>query len=210
MVRMAALDTYALHTILWKAFPGAKERPFLFRADRQIDEIESGPRPVLALVQSVIEPRWSMPEILSAESHSVERTLSEGERLRFLLRANPTVARKGRKEPKFAGIEGAAFREDRGRRVAVVGDEPRLAWLTRKGGTSGFALAETAGGPPGVRISRAQSVFWSRGSRRARHDGVDFEGVLRVVDAEKLRTAIERGIGSGKAFGFGLLSTARA
>lgn len=206
VVRMAALDTYALHTIFWKAFPGATERPFLFRADRQLDETEHGPRPILALVQSSREPSWSLPEILSAEVHAVERTLSIGDRLRFLLRANPTVARKGRREPKFSGVEGEAFRDARGHRVAVKGDEPKLTWLARKGEAAGFAIDEHVP----ASIARGHVVFWSRGSRRARHDGVDFEGVLRVVDPEKVRGALDAGIGGGKAFGFGLLSTKRA
>ena len=200
VVRMSALDSYTLHTVLWKAFPGPGARPFLFRADRQLDAVDDGPRPILALVQSIQEPRWSISEVLSAEMHPVERTLAEGDQLRFLLRANPTVARKGRKEPKFKGVEGDAFLAARGRRVAIVRDDARLAWLARKADANGFAIETSA-------IVRAQTVFWSKGSRRARHDGVDFEGTLRVTDGAKLRDAIQGGVGSGKAFGFGLLST---
>ena len=39
---------------------------------------------------------------------------------------------------------------------------------------------------------------------------VQFDGVLQVVDTERLVQAIGAGIGSGKAFGCGLLSVARA
>jgi CRISPR system Cascade subunit CasE len=39
---------------------------------------------------------------------------------------------------------------------------------------------------------------------------VVFEGRLRVTDAEAFRRALAAGIGSGKAFGFGLLSVAPA
>jgi CRISPR system Cascade subunit CasE len=39
---------------------------------------------------------------------------------------------------------------------------------------------------------------------------VVFEGRLRVGDAEAFRRALAVGIGSGKAYGFGLLSVARA
>jgi len=35
-----------------------------------------------------------------------------------------------------------------------------------------------------------------------------FEGRLRVTDGDLFRTTLQRGIGSGKAYGFGLLSIA--
>ncbi len=36
-----------------------------------------------------------------------------------------------------------------------------------------------------------------------------FEGVLEVTDAEKFRESLKQGIGTGKAYGFGLLSVAK-
>jgi CRISPR system Cascade subunit CasE len=38
---------------------------------------------------------------------------------------------------------------------------------------------------------------------------VQFEGDLEVTDAAAFRAALAQGIGSGKAYGFGLLSIAR-
>jgi len=35
-----------------------------------------------------------------------------------------------------------------------------------------------------------------------------FEGILEVTDAEKFRQSLKQGIGTGKAYGFGLLSVA--
>jgi CRISPR system Cascade subunit CasE len=37
-----------------------------------------------------------------------------------------------------------------------------------------------------------------------------FEGVLEITDAERFQKTLEAGIGSGKAYGFGLLSIAPA
>lgn len=37
-----------------------------------------------------------------------------------------------------------------------------------------------------------------------------FEGLLRVTNPDAFRSALEMGIGSGKAYGFGLLSIAPA
>ncbi len=39
---------------------------------------------------------------------------------------------------------------------------------------------------------------------------VTFEGILEVTDAEKFRESLRQGIGTGKAYGFGLLSVAKA
>jgi CRISPR system Cascade subunit CasE len=35
---------------------------------------------------------------------------------------------------------------------------------------------------------------------------VTFDGLLRIVDADRFRAALVQGIGSAKAYGFGLLS----
>ena len=39
---------------------------------------------------------------------------------------------------------------------------------------------------------------------------VQFDGLLRVTDPDRLRETVRKGIGSGKGLGFGLLSLAPA
>jgi len=54
-------------------------------------------------------------------------------------------------------------------------------------------------------------IGWRRqegGTQLLTFAAVIFEGVLRVEDSQAFREALERGIGPGKAFGFGLLSVA--
>ena len=46
------------------------------------------------------------------------------------------------------------------------------------------------------------------GVRRLQFYAVQFDGVLQVTDADLLVRAVQAGIGSGKGFGFGLLSLA--
>lgn len=197
---------YELHQRLWRAFD-ADRRPFLHRADR----MAHSSRKLIVLVQSTVPADWSrMGDALeSVETKERDIRLAEGDVFRFFLRANPTIARKGRKEPKFAGLEGEAFREARGRRVAVWSDEGRLAWLRRKGEAHGFSLLGATKDAPAVRIANARVTNWMRKGNAARHDGVDFEGLMRVDDPAKLGEAVLSGIGSAKAFGFGLLSLAR-
>ena len=45
-------------------------------------------------------------------------------------------------------------------------------------------------------------------SYKMTHLAVRFDGFLRVTDAGAFRETLTRGIGSGKAYGFGLLSVA--
>jgi CRISPR system Cascade subunit CasE len=54
-----------------------------------------------------------------------------------------------------------------------------------------------------------RDVDWRGNSQRGHHAGVDFEGILVVENAEALAQTVHKGIGPGKAFGFGLLSLAR-
>ena len=57
-------------------------------------------------------------------------------------------------------------------------------------------------------LDRADRALAS--ARRAIEFGVRFNGLLQVTDPEKLMQAVRNGIGPAKAFGFGLLSLARA
>lgn len=193
------VDLYALHQRLWRAFDApAGARPFLFRAD--VLHPESDQLPLLKiLVQSEVVPQWDRVEPVSAETRPWPFELAEGDALRFFLRANPTRARKDRKE--FGELDPAQFRARRGRRVPLWNPEERERWLVRKALQAGFSLT-------GVRTSNARPWRWRHGSTRALHDGVDFEGTLRVVDPARLADALRAGIGAGKAFGFGLLSLA--
>lgn len=207
LVMTDATPPYELHQRLWRAFD-AEERVFLHRADASA----GNRRELVVLVQSTRPGDWSRlsDKVSSFEAKEREVRLEEGKVFRFFLRANPTIARKGRGEPRHAALEGEAFQQARGRRVALLSEEDRAGWLVRKAQWHGFSIAESERGEPALRISNARTTSWARRGNIARHDGVDFEGLLRVRDPEALATAITRGIGSAKAFGFGLLSLARA
>lgn len=199
---------YDVHGALWRAFPEQACRPFLFRAD----DVEGGGLRVL--VQSSIEPEWArlgdaLREVSGPKPYAPN--LVEGSRFRFFLRANVTVSRKGRDEPRFAALEPAAFRAKRGLRVGVVRDEERVAWLVRQGKRTGLALASRSDGTLALNVGTPFVTRWRQGGHSARHDGIDFEGVLVVSDAKRFASnAVAEGIGPAKAFGFGMLSLAPA
>lgn len=176
-------DAYDMHRSLVRAFVVDKnsEPPrFLWR-------LESGPawREPIVLVQSNGESDWSSfqaPGYLKkpAESKTVDLdgVLNADRQYRFRLFANPTVTQQGK-------------------RYGLAQEQAQVEWLDRKSSHAGFTV-ETA------LVTSTDMLDVRAGDIRLRQ--ACFEGVLRVVDPAALKAAIERGIGSGKAFGLGLLS----
>jgi len=180
---------YELHRTLMRAFPdsdaGGPGR-VLFRIEPMRDGGDAEPPRVL--VQSDVAPDWSrLPDGYATVQGPKELALalSHGQRLRFRLRANPSLKRDGK-------------------RRGLTKEEDQRCWLDRKAAGCGFKpLAYTI-----VRVGRTISRRGEHGV--ATHLGADFEGVLQVTDAAKFSAAIRTGIGPAKGFGFGLLSVAKA
>ena len=93
--------------------------------------------------------------------------------------------------------------------------EEQEDWIVRKGELHGFTLpqgvvfdfSESASGRIDVRITHEQMI------RGKQHSGnpiriysVLYEGILIVREPEKIKDALRKGIGHGKAMGLGLLS----
>src|SRR5690606_27131912 len=85
------LESYQLHQLLWKAFPGVPrgehDKRFLYRH-------EENNLAHLVLLQSVLPPDWTFLDHDSAGAQAQvksfdPRLLQPGARLRFFLRANP-------------------------------------------------------------------------------------------------------------------------
>ena len=190
-------DPYQMHRSIMRAFPEhldtEKER-VLFRVDA------SRGGPPLLLVQSLAAPDWSWlvhddgarGYLLPGDEPNpwvkdFQIELKSGQVLAFRLRANPTVKRKGK-------------------RLGLYRDEKQMDWLTRKAEQGGFRLLSAT--------TRNEKVLGGVIHRNSREEhlrvlSVQFEGLLQVVDAQRLRRTVEKGIGSGKGLGFGLLSLAR-
>ncbi|MCG3144753.1 MAG: CRISPR-associated endoribonuclease Cse3 [Gammaproteobacteria bacterium] len=221
-VRNDLSDCRNLHRTILSAFPQANkaqggaraEFGVLFRADT---DPRSGR--ITLLVQSNAEPDWSrlpndylLDDFGELDNPAVKRidekygALGEGARLRFRLRANPT-----KRLPLL--IENRAGQE-RGKRVEIFGEEEQLDWLRRKGEQHGFRLL-AARVNPNVVNARANPegkvIGWRERSQPPMKFGSAlFEGELEITDAEVFKRTLAEGIGSGKAYGFGLLSVASA
>lgn len=197
-VQKELANCYEFHRTLMSAFPAA-----LPPGERVLYRLETDARSALAmvLVQSASLPDWSaLPagySLKAPECKPFAPLLQAGQVLRFRLLANPT--RKTKRPPK----EG---QEPEPWRVGLLKDEEQQAWLQRKAADHGFALNS-------VQMAAHPDVtgFTYQGETRRRitFQAVLFDGVLTIRDAQALASAVQNGIGSGKGFGFGLLSLAR-
>jgi len=221
-VRRDLGDVHATHQRLLSVFP---RRPAIEPGARaqfgllyRVDQRPFGSPQVL--VQSRIRPDWTMlpKDYLLDEHGELENPackpvddfyegLVEGMVLRFRLRANPT-----RRIDTKSGPDGA---RRNGKRVELRGEEQWLAWLARQGEQHGFVLQQsrTWAGAAGVRSVDEGKLTGRRvGAGAGTHvtlASVQFNGLLSLTNVESFRQGLEQGIGSAKAYGFGLLSVAR-
>lgn len=187
---------YELHSTLARLFANAPPQ-----AERVLFRLERGENRVL--IQSRTQPDFSaLPRgyYLHAECRDDYgeklRAVVAGRQLAFRLLANPTS--------KVTLDEGDTRRKTR---KPLLDWQAQEVWLRRK-------LADEAGSEL---ISGQSTVLdarrnWKRGDQSElgwqTHVPVFFEGVLRVNDPVKLIEAVQKGIGSAKGYGFGLLSLA--
>lgn len=222
---------YEMHRTLMRAFPelsddqnDARSRfDVLFRA-----EMSPHDNSCVVYVQSTTEPDWSYLDnlngYLAQSSHhdnpacknitSAFRGLKGGQLLSFCLRANP-VKRIAKPEPGHEDLKG--------KRIGLLKEEDQIDWLTRKGQqrepgqTGGFEIhTRTLLGEdqsaPSLTVHPEGRQFGHKkiegNSHKMTHLGVRYDGILKITDPDAFRQTLIRGIGPGKAFGFGLLSIA--
>jgi CRISPR system Cascade subunit CasE len=206
-------DCQQMHRTILNAFPSTGSAPrrqfaLLFRV-----EYPSVGSPFVLIQSGDIPDFTHLPHsylLHPAEIKDVSEpyaSLRAGMKLRFRLRANPT-----RKIDTKSGPDGI---RRNGRRVDLRSDEERFAWLARKAASAGFAVLSVrcSADVPDVRLGpQGRSVGFRTGAagdpRKLTFGSVLFEGAIEVTDPAKLRYALEFGIGSAKAYGFGLLSVA--
>lgn len=209
--RDALGDCQALHRLVLLAFPnlgGLPDARDQFGMLYRVEPVDGGAR---ILVQSLEKPDWS--RLPTAYLHGAVvgpkrvdeayARLAVGDELVFRLRANPTR--------RISNRNLSVEKKWRGKRVELRREEDQYAWLRRKGEQSGFVLLAVRAHPiiPDVRATAmGDRVIGRHPAGRLTLASVTFEGRLRVTDPDAFRRALLNGVGSGKAFGFGLLSIA--
>lgn len=182
-------DTYDWHQRVWQAFGGRDGAPrdFLIRVDRKEEAYR-----VLILSRSVpAKPDWCPTNCF--DTKKIPDGFFAHPRYRFSLLANPT------KKLRVDNADGS--RKKNGRRIPLVKREELVAWFQRKAEAGGFSVNADS-----LRtIPRGREFFHKDGRSHGTHTAVEFQGELTVTDPAQFRATVAAGIGSAKAFGFGLL-----
>lgn len=177
-------DRYELHRTLLNAFP--ETLPDHERVLYRVEESKIEPM-VRVLIQSQTYPEWECVvrienNYLCEEPQIREAiaTVQQDHHTRFRLQANPTVKRDGK-------------------RHAIYAEDELRKWLHRKGEQHGFSIDDRH-----IQIIKIGNKYGKK--RQQIWHAVQFDGLLSVTNPTEFTQALTHGVGSAKAFGFGLLS----
>ncbi len=216
---------YGAHRAIWRLFSRSAEqkRDFLFR--QEVGE-QGRPR-FFALSQQ--EPNGQGGGLWRVTTKPFRPKLGKGDRVRFMLRASPTVRRpkaKGERSQRHdlmmdakrrARADGKPFELEK----AIQAEGER--WLARHGEKAGFELDRgpaTSVGEDGLLEDEERAALRVDGYRQHRmqrkgqapiqFSTVDLEGVLVVRNPEMFLRQVGQGFGPQRAFGCGLMLLRRA
>lgn len=203
------------HRLIWTLFGDAPDRTrdFLWR------EAEPG----LFYLLSARPPENRSGIFALDEPKPFAPVLGAGDRLRFALRVNATIARTAEGHPRANGrVRGrpcdvvmdaltSVPRADRATERHLVVSRAGLEWLVKQGGRAGFTFVqETPDGAADVCVLSYRTWRVDHAGPTARLGVLDFDGVLTVEKPEVFLAALTQGFGRAKAFGCGLMLIRRA
>ena len=184
-------DSYDWHQRVWQAFKGRAGGPRDFLS--RVDEADEAYRLLIVSPTAPTKPDWCPTDCF--QTKVIPADFFAPGRFRFSLLANPTRKVRGDKDGN---------RTKNGRRLPITKREDLIAWMQRKGAAGGFDIGDRET----LRtIPRPRSYFEKKGAHGV-HYAVEFQGLLKVTDPAAFHATFTTGIGSAKAFGFGLLALA--
>jgi CRISPR system Cascade subunit CasE len=196
-VQSEVANRYELHRTLTAQFPGKKRKDIglLYRIELP-DQYRF--QPITLLIQTQIEPDWrniyDRDMLIKPPQVKVFTTnFSKSEKFYFRLLGNPTARRK---QP-----DGSR------KRVGLYDREDQQDWILRKAQYGGFKIISLQLADLGLIESSKKK---NNQTFHIKHLAVKYEGLLQIIDTDKFTKSFVTGIGSAKAFGFGLLSLAKS
>ena len=198
-------DSYREHQALWRLFDedqGAK-RDFLYR---QI--FEAGKMRYYVLSSRKPHDKNNIWNIEGPKTY--DPRLRKGQRLIFMLRANPiefssSGGRKRRHDVVMHAKTRMRYKELPFRQkppMQKLIQESAAKWLEKRAPGNGFSFKAVEILAEGYRQHR---VFRKRGGNPIIYSSVDFKGALTVSDSDLFQSMLMKGIGKSKAFGCGLM-----
>jgi CRISPR system Cascade subunit CasE len=189
-------DLNNAHHLMWTFFADSRvsaKRDFLFRASSGGHSPDGD-----FLVVSRRQPIDSLG-YWSVETKPYDPRFVTGQVLAFKLRANPTIARNGKRHDVVMDRK-LVLGNVREETSAEIWEQSGREWLGARAARLGFSLLVCCAG--GYRVHRIR-----RTKKRARVTlaTLDLFGRIRVEEPEVLSAALFSGVGRGKAWGCGLL-----
>ncbi len=196
---------YQAHRQIWELFTDGPERKrdFLYRQET------FGSMPVF---YSVSERKpVNRGNLWDIEPKIYEPVLREGQRLAFVLRANPVRTKRdeeGRHKRHDVVMDVKMQLKQQGRPRASWPPEPEIvqrvgfAWLAARGERSGFEIRDGEVRADGY---RQQRLFKQGKSKPIRFSTIDYTGLLTVIEPEAFLKVLFTGIGPAKGFGCGMM-----
>jgi CRISPR system Cascade subunit CasE len=216
-VRRLLSDCHALHVAVMRAFPphpaGRAGHQVLFRTEERGLQAHLTVRSATLPDWGFLDPQWLASPVI-VQPFDVAAIAVAGARVGLRLRGNPTVARMPQEsEGEARNANGGVMTRVRGRRTPARDVASVTAWFTRRLARAGLAIeAQDLTLTPERRVCGARvRADEPRATRRPdlTFDAVEAAATGTVVDAAAFAQALVEGMGSGKAYGFGLLDAAR-
>jgi CRISPR system Cascade subunit CasE len=185
-VRKCLADSYELHRTVMSSFP-VMDADTPRRKMAVLYRIKTIGRESRLYVTSAIPPVRAMPKgftPLEGSPKDISHILSrliEGKLMHFDIMAMPS---------KKIAVPGSR----NSKRVYLIKEEEREAWLKRKATDNGFEV-----------LSFTEESDSSNKIKEGKYRSVVFKGLLKITDREKFVLAYQNGIGAEKAFGCGML-----
>ena len=184
-------------------FHGAIEKASTDERNRKLWRIDSLGGRCYLMILSEKEENWKpVADQYGAEGAQVEsrnyntllNRIQQNSEWHFLLRANPTIAKKEKGNIK-----------SRGKVLACFSNELQKKWLLERAEKNGFSLNEED-----FLVTEKKWYSFYKGNEKKNHHvrmlAITYEGILTVTDVSLFRNALTKGIGREKAYGMGMLT----
>ena len=189
-------NRYELHRTLTAQFPSDQRRDIklLYRLEIPDQQVY---QPIALLVQTGVVPDWSglAESGLLVDSPQVKNfnpDFPTGATYFFRLLANPTMRKKQA--------------NGKSKRIGLYSTEAQHEWLQRKANQGGFRVETFTL----LNMGMLESIKRKNNqTHKIKQLAIQYDGILNVIDPVLFKRSLNNGIGTAKAFGFGLLSLAK-
>lgn len=192
-------EPYRDHALIWRLFPGdGMPRDFVFR---HLEDERSF---------YVVSARPPVPnsDLFQVQTKPYAPLLECGEWVRFDLRANPTISvrREDGRSRRHDVLMHAkrSVPSDQRDQLAQVLETAGKGWLLARAEQWGLAVREDSVLQSGYRQQRLR-----RKGKGIEYSSLDYQGMAKVIDPDRLTKALLEGVGHSKGFGCGLLLVRR-